>query len=106
MIKRDEHYHTGVTTCPAHDHYGGDIPWLMTFQSDVTTCVNTTTIVPEIPGVAGYYIDGKKPTFEDSLGTAFAYASYFEIAVTVIVVQCLLQCGCLKTAMKVVPNWA
>jgi len=82
------------------------IPWVMSFKVNVKTCVSTTNIVPEIPGVSGYYIEGKKPTVEDSLGTAFAYASYFEIFVTVVIVQLLLKCGCVKTALKVVPTWA
>lgn len=85
---------------------GTDIPWMMTFQKTETTCVETTTVVPPIRGVDGYSIEGKKPTLEESLGTAFAYASYFEIAVTVLVVQSFLRCGCVKTALRVVPDWA
>jgi len=84
----------------------GSVPWLMNFQIDVETCVTTTTVVPEIPGVPGYFIEGKSPTVEDSFGTAFAYSSYFEIIVTLIVVQSLLKCGWVKTAVRVVPDWA
>jgi len=82
------------------------IPWLMNFKLEVTTCTKTTTVIPEIPGVPGYFIEGKPPTWEDSFGTAFAYASYFEIFVTVVVVQSLLKCGYVKTAKRVVPDWA
>jgi len=78
----------------------------MNWKVDVKTCVNTTTVVPEIPGLDGYFIEGESPTVEDSFGTAFAYASYFEIIVTLIVVQTLLRCGFVKTALRVVPDWA
>jgi len=60
-IKASEDYQANLMTCPPLDNtVGADIPWLVTFQRTVTTCVNTTTVVPEIAGIDGYFIEGKK----------------------------------------------
>lgn len=63
-------------------------------------------MIPEIPGVPGYFIEGESPSVVESLGTAFAYTLFFKIIFTFLVVQSLLLCGCVKTAVKVAPNWA
>jgi len=82
-IKADPYFDTLYTTCPAlGEPHLVQIPWIMNFQIDRTTCVHT----PE----------GESPTLVDSFGTAFAYASYFEFIVTIVVIQSLLMCGCIK----------
>jgi len=72
------------------------IPWIADFQIQRTTCV------PGNPEVPGYFIEGDLPTVGEAFGTAFAYTSYFEFMVTVLVIQSLLMCGCVKTSQKVV----
>jgi len=88
-IKADPNFSSLYTTCPAlGDPHQVSIPWIADFQIQRTTCV------PGIPEPL--------PTVGQSFGTAFAYASYFEFIVTVLVIQSLLMCGFLKTAQKVV----
>merc|ERR1719320_813435 len=105
-IKADPEFDSLITTCPAMGSNMGGVPWLMNWKIDVKTCIFTTTVVAENPGVDGYFIVGKIPTVQESFGTAFAYAAYFEIIVTLLVVQTLLKCGYVKTAVRVVPDWA
>jgi len=102
-IKADPDFNSLYTTCPALGNpHLVIIPWIVYFKVDRTTCVQKTTVIPGYPGVPGYFIEGESsPSLGESFGTAFAYASYFEFIVTVLAIQSLIMCGCVKTAPKV-----
>jgi len=74
-------------TCPPTTNANGAIPWVAEYKMTTTT---TTKI---------------KPTIGDAIGTALAYSAYAEILFTLVIVNMMVACKCLKQGVKVVPDW-
>jgi len=65
-------------TCPPFNYAKGAIPWIAEYKQTVTIKANTGASVG------------------DAIGTAFAYATYIQVFITVVLVNAMLLGNCIK----------